>query len=254
MICRVLFSLFVGLSVAACSSTPARDGASAEVHALTGAHTRIVWVQGDGTDPYAMGDQLVLMGFDTDDGRGERVILDARGSYVKPMLTPRGDRVVYSTHPELGDPSVHIVNFDGSEPRRFDRGFALAAWKTPPTAANGCTSAAMVASTCGPSRACGSTVRPIASRSGTATRFRSTRFRCRPMAGLPGACFRGPRPVSPTWSRAPGGSSATAAGRRSTTWDASLLVLRWRASQPADGGREPRAALDGPNQRGARLQ
>lgn len=115
----------------ACSSAPARDGAAAEVHALTGAHTRVVWVQGDGTDPYAMGNQLVLMGLDTDDGRGERVVLQERGSYVKPLLTPRGDRIVYSTHPELGDPSVHIVNFDGSDSHRFDRGFALAVWEHP---------------------------------------------------------------------------------------------------------------------------
>ena len=47
----------------------------AEVRTLTGAHTRVVWVQGDGTDPRASGDQLVLMGFDTEDGKGERVIL-----------------------------------------------------------------------------------------------------------------------------------------------------------------------------------
>ncbi len=127
----VLFSLCLAVSLAGCSSTPQRDGAAAEVHALTGAHTRIVWVQGDGTDPYAMGTQLVLMGLDTDDGRGERVILAERASFVKPLLTPRGDRIVYSTHPELGDPSVHIVNFDGSDSRRFDRGFALAVWEDP---------------------------------------------------------------------------------------------------------------------------
>ena len=42
------------LLAAGCRSTPARDGTAAEVHALTGAHTRVVWVQGDGTDPYAM--------------------------------------------------------------------------------------------------------------------------------------------------------------------------------------------------------
>lgn len=116
---------------AACNSAPSRDGAAAEVYRLTGAPTRIVWVQGDGTDPYAMGNNLVLMGFDTEDGRGERAILDARASYVKPMLASRGDRVVYSTHPELGDSSVHVVNFDGSENRRFDRGFALAVWPDP---------------------------------------------------------------------------------------------------------------------------
>ena len=127
----LFFSLCVALALAGCSSAPERQGAAAEVHALTGAHTRVVWVQGDGTDPYALGSQLVLMGLDTDDGRGERVILSERGSYVKPLLTPRGEQVVYSTHPDLGDPSVHIVNFDGSGGRRFDRGIALAVWEHP---------------------------------------------------------------------------------------------------------------------------
>jgi hypothetical protein len=117
--------------LAGCQSTPAREGRAAEVHELTGAHTRLVWVQGDGTDPYAMGAQLLLMGLDTDDGRGERLILEGRGSYVKPMLTPRGDRIVFSTHPDLGDSAVHIVGFDGAGLRRFDRGFALAVWEDP---------------------------------------------------------------------------------------------------------------------------
>lgn len=115
----------------ACGAEPDRQGGAGEVHTLTGAHTRVVWVQGDGTDPFAMGDQLILMGLDTDDGRGERVILEQPGSYVKPMLTPRGDRIVYSTHPDLGDPSVYMVGFDGSGLRRFDRGFALAVWEDP---------------------------------------------------------------------------------------------------------------------------
>jgi hypothetical protein len=95
MIRHLLCALSLALALGGCSSTPERNGSAAEVHALTGAHTRIVWVQGDGSDPYAMGNQLVLMGLDTDDGRGERVILAERGSYVKPLLTPRGDRVVY---------------------------------------------------------------------------------------------------------------------------------------------------------------
>lgn len=119
------------LTLASCRAAPPRDGAAAEVHGLTGAHTRVVWVQGDGSDPFAMGAQLTLMGFDTDDGRGERAIVAERGSYVKPLLTPRGDRVVYSTHPALGDPSVYIVSFDGTGLRRFDRGIALAVWEDP---------------------------------------------------------------------------------------------------------------------------
>ncbi len=123
--------LALALATAACEGTPNRTGGAAEVHVLTGTHTRVVWVQGDGTDPFALGNQLVLMALDTDDGQGERVALEQRGSYVKPMLTPRGDRIVYSTHPDLGDAAVYIVGFDGSGLRRFDRGFALAVWEDP---------------------------------------------------------------------------------------------------------------------------
>jgi hypothetical protein len=129
---RTIASAVALVAVSACSSAPAaRDGAAADVHALVGAHARVVWVQHDGTDPFAAGDQLVLMGLDTDDGRGERVILGERGSYVKPLLTPRGDRVVFSTHPLLGDPTVHIVNFDGTGLQRLEPGFALAVWEDP---------------------------------------------------------------------------------------------------------------------------
>jgi hypothetical protein len=119
------------LLLSACQATAAREGAAAELHALTGAHTRVVWVQGDGSDPYALGKNLTLMGFDTEDGRGERAIVGERGSFVKPMLTPRGNRIVYSTHPDIADASVFIVNFDGTGRRRFDRGFALAVWEHP---------------------------------------------------------------------------------------------------------------------------
>lgn len=115
-----------------CAPAPeAREGASADVHALTGARTRVVWVQHDGSDPFAAGDRLVLMGLDTDDGKGERTILGARGSYVKPLLTPRGDRIVYSTHPERPDPAVHVVNFDGTGRQRLESGVALAIQEDP---------------------------------------------------------------------------------------------------------------------------
>src|SRR5688572_23216541 len=77
-------------------ASTARKGAAAGVHALTGARARVVWVQGDGTDPYAAGHSLVLMGLDTEDGKGERVILGERGSYVKPLLISNGRRILYT--------------------------------------------------------------------------------------------------------------------------------------------------------------
>lgn len=106
-------------------------GPGSELYALTGAPARAVWVQGDGTDPRAAGDQLILMGLDTQDGRGERTILQERRSYVKPMITPRGNRVIFSSRVEPGPPETFIVNFDGSGLRKLAPGFALAVWENP---------------------------------------------------------------------------------------------------------------------------
>jgi hypothetical protein len=120
----LLITAGIGCSRAANDESPVR--------AFTGAHTRIVWVQGDGTDPFAAGDNLVLMGFDSDDGRGERVILGEPSTYVKPMLTPLGNRIVFSSRPTLPEgPEVFIVNWDGSGLRRLTAGFALAVWQDP---------------------------------------------------------------------------------------------------------------------------
>ena len=119
----------LALFSAACSATT--DITPGPLRAFTGAHTRVVWVQQDGKDPEAVGDGLVLMGFDSDDGGGERVILGERGSYVKPLITPDGSRIVYSTRPKPGPAEVFIVNWDGSERRKLGDGFALGLWKDP---------------------------------------------------------------------------------------------------------------------------
>jgi hypothetical protein len=120
---------WLALVAAACSATS--DIAPGPVRAFTGAHTRVVWVQQDGKDPEAVGDGLILMGFDSDDGRGERVILSERGSYVKPLITPDGNRIVYSTRPKPGPAEVFLVNWDGSDRRKLGDGFALGVWKDP---------------------------------------------------------------------------------------------------------------------------
>ena len=119
------------LSAACGAASPVIEGAAADVRALTGAHTRVVWGQQDGSDPRLHGDQILLMGFDSDDGRGERAILERRGSYVKPMITPRGDRIVYSTRPDPGPPEVFIVNWDGTSLRKLADGFGMALWADP---------------------------------------------------------------------------------------------------------------------------
>ena len=113
------------------SAASARAGTAATVRALTGARTRVVWVESDRNDPYAVGNSLVLMGLDTDDGKGERVILGERGSYGKPMLISRGARIVYNSHPgkELADVITYVVNWDGTGRRELARGAALAVWE-----------------------------------------------------------------------------------------------------------------------------
>src|SRR5262249_34585809 len=75
----------VAAAAALVAAAPISQPAAA-VRDLTGARTRVVWVQGDGADPYAAGFNLELKGLDTEDGKGERAILAARGSYVKPLF------------------------------------------------------------------------------------------------------------------------------------------------------------------------
>lgn len=119
-------------SAASAASTPTPPPAAAsDVRKFTGAPTRVVWVQSDGSDPFAAGDQLVLMGLDTEDNRGERVILGAKQSYVKPLLTAKGDRILFSTRPQGTGPEVFMVNWDGSGLKRLMKGFALATWQNP---------------------------------------------------------------------------------------------------------------------------
>jgi hypothetical protein len=121
----------LSFAMVGCIDMDAVDSQGAEVRALTGAHTRAIWVQGDGTDPRAAGVQLILMGLDSHDGQGERVILGERRSYVRPLLTPRGDRIVFSSRTVPGPPEAFIVNWDGTGLRKFADGHALALWENP---------------------------------------------------------------------------------------------------------------------------
>jgi len=96
---------------------------------LSQARLRVAWVQdmGDGGDVETSSDNLRLMGLDTVDGRGEREIL-GKGNYTKPLITPRGDRVVYTSRAQR---KIYIVNWDGSGMRELSGGFGLAVWRDP---------------------------------------------------------------------------------------------------------------------------
>ena len=115
------------------SQPSAQLSRQAAIESLTGGRTRAVWIRdlGDGTDILGFGDQVLVMGFDTGDGQGERAIVDTAGTYAKPLITPRGDRVVYTNRHEN---SVRVVNWNGEHDRRLLDGFPLAVWVDPDTA------------------------------------------------------------------------------------------------------------------------
>ena len=94
--------------------------------------TKVAWLRdvGDGTDVLSFGDQLILMGVDSADALGERVLLDRPASYARPMVTPSGNEIVFSIRQEG---AIYAIGWDGSRPRRVTDGFALAVWVDPAT-------------------------------------------------------------------------------------------------------------------------
>ncbi len=65
------------------------------------------------------------MGFDSEDGRGERAILDQPANYGRPLIMPRGDRVVFSDRRAR---RIMLVHWDGTGLRAIRPGLALAVW------------------------------------------------------------------------------------------------------------------------------
>jgi hypothetical protein len=137
---RIIFSIFAFLIVIfyLISNPPqslvtpqisATETGNSKQSILSGTRLRVVWVQdiGDGRDVDTLGSNLRLMGLDTGDVKGERAILGT-GSYTKPLITPRGDRVVYTDRVRK---KVFVVNWDGSGMRELLGGFGLALWRDP---------------------------------------------------------------------------------------------------------------------------
>lgn len=106
---------------------------AADLHALAGKHARVVWARDtkDGChDTWATQSGILLMGLDSEDGRGERAILPDTGSYHLPLLTRDGTRVVYTDNHDDG--TVYVVGFDGQNKRKVaQHGTAVDVWKDP---------------------------------------------------------------------------------------------------------------------------
>ncbi len=99
-----------------------------DIEELTGAHTRIVWVQDshERTDVFARGNQLRLMGYDSQDGRGERVILPGPDNFAKPLLLDDGETILFSHYL---DGYVYSVDWEGAEVTQLIKGRALDVWR-----------------------------------------------------------------------------------------------------------------------------
>lgn len=113
-----------------CCSSSARADTAAEVLAMTGARTKIVWlhgVQGKGNGWDAISADYELVGFDTDDGR-IRTILPGPASYANPCISPDGEQVLYT---DTRNNTLYAVKWDGTDKRELTKGYVLCTWKHP---------------------------------------------------------------------------------------------------------------------------
>jgi hypothetical protein len=105
-----------GIGATLCGATGLR--------AAIGAHARMVWTQAvdpNDNDTFGVGSGFRLMGLDTDDGLGIREIVPGPLAARKPMLTPDGQRVVFT---DFVDGRVGVVNWDGTGRRYVADGVA----------------------------------------------------------------------------------------------------------------------------------
>lgn len=109
---------------------------------FVGAPARAVWVQQQKAgqlDKHAAGKSLKLMGIDSRDGGGEREIMAQVGSYALPLLTPDGQRVVFTDKGRKKAKSgkrsyrahCYVVDFDGGGLRELGAGLAESLWRDP---------------------------------------------------------------------------------------------------------------------------
>ena len=109
----------------------AQDTSPDRLARFTRAPTRIVWVQDTSRgahDVQAQGTELLLMGYDSLDGRGERKLLAETANYARPLLSPDGRRIIYTDRPRG---RVMVLDWGSQRPQVLTRGAALCSWRDP---------------------------------------------------------------------------------------------------------------------------
>jgi len=124
-LCRFGSAALLLLLLCACTVVYAGTG---ELEKWTGQHSRMVWVQdhGDGTDSLAKRRQLMLYGYDSRDGKGERQLLSNTANFFKPMLTPDGNYVVVSDRHAR---KMYLIEWENSRVISLGDGVAVAVWE-----------------------------------------------------------------------------------------------------------------------------
>ena len=112
------------------ASPATADGQTLET--FTGGHTRVVWLtDAENKDTFADRNHLQLVGYDSRDGKGERIICADRANYYRPLITPDGQQIVFSNRQTQ---KIYIVKWDGSRPRLLkEPGCAAEVWHDPLT-------------------------------------------------------------------------------------------------------------------------
>lgn len=115
-----------------CGDVPSLESSVPNTSDFATSRLKAVWIQdmGDGSDFEAQGTTLRLMGFDSNNERGSFILSGDIGNYARPLITRKGDRVVYSNRKSS---EVYIIDWDGSNRRIITHGLGVAVWIDPET-------------------------------------------------------------------------------------------------------------------------
>ncbi len=124
----------------------ATEALSLKIEEFTGNQTKMVWATyvGSKGDVFANGNQLELWGIDTRDGKGVRKIIEEKGMYARPIISPDGKTIVFTAKnmvrtKEGGkdiksfDPWCYRVDWEGETVEKLGKGYASDIWVDPNT-------------------------------------------------------------------------------------------------------------------------
>lgn len=125
----LIWVLPVLVFLAACGAPSRESGPEVPVFValeeMTGAHTRVVWLQDawEHEDVFSDQGRLRLMSLDSRDGLGERERIPGPSRLRRPLLSPCGEWIVFSREDDGG---VWLLGWASDEPVRIAEGLALA--------------------------------------------------------------------------------------------------------------------------------